>query len=311
VPRAFAIALIALAAHGCPWRADPEQLSPAPGASAPSSASAGLTSTAPADLPPTTRVRGDIDGRFSARRTHVVVGEPVVIDLELRSTRGSLTFSVGGDQRNMATFPTRIAVKAIDVHGAVVCDSVARPALVSFGGPQGGTTLAPGATFRQTFVLNPMCPTLGSPGDLHVTLHRRLTFAGLTLPKPGTRPPRPCDVFPVHEGPLPPSRLPEGYGACEKTMEEAPSITTELDLHVAPFDAAALREATEARLREAGAETPRDDLARYSIAAWVCAWLVCGCDFPKPQGRLEDADVLAVLPAQLPATFPEYCPRKP
>jgi hypothetical protein len=268
-----------------------------------------VTSTAPADVPPTTRVHGDIDGRFSARRARVVVGEPVVIDLELRTTRGSLTFSVGGDQRNMATFPTRIAVKAIDAHGAVGCDSVARPALMSFGGPLVGTTLAPGATFRQTFVLNPMCPALGSPGDLHVTLHRRFTFADLA--KPGTRPSRPCDRFPVHEGPLPPGSLPEGDKTCEKTMEEAPSITTELDLHVAPFDAAALREATEARLREAGAQTPRDDLARDSIAAWVCAWLVCGCDFPKPQGRLEDADVLAVLPAQLPATFPGYCPRKP
>ena len=93
----------------------------------------------------------------------------------------------------------------------------------------------------------------------------------------------------------------------EKLMEARPSVTTELTLHVEPFDAGALRIASEARLREARATTPRDEIGRNRLATYLCDWVACGCPKAAPGGEVTDADVLSALPKRLPASFPKYC----
>jgi hypothetical protein len=296
------VALAVLAARGCPPRAEPVQVRSEPSASA-----VPPVSPAPPRLP-ITRLRGDIEGRFSVRRTRVVAGEPIVVDLEIRSP---LAVAFGGDVLNLAGFPTRVAVKATDAAGAAVCDSVGKPVLVSMGGPGGDRALAAGETYRESFVLNPSCPALGSPGDYHVTLHRRLTNGSMRVKDPASPLPSPCDVFPVHEGPLPAGRAP----LCAELVDAAPSVTTELDLHVEPFDAAALRAQTAARLAEASSATPRDDIGRQSLAIWICGWLTCachaacGCPNAVPSiVAVADADLAGILPAALPASFPASCP---
>jgi hypothetical protein len=200
-------------------------------------------------------------------------------------------------------------VKATDAGGAAVCDSVAKPAFPTFGGVVGDQTFAQGEPYRESFVLNPVCPSLGSPGDLHVTLHRRVSRMGMHTPQPGSTTPLSCDIHPIHEGPLR-ERYP---AACVEMMDTLPSITTELDIHVDPFDAGAVRAATAARLAEAAAARPKDEMGRARIADWVCGWLACGCHAacgcPAPAPGVADADLLDALPAALPAKFPAPCPR--
>src|SRR5205814_1959314 len=96
-----------------------------------------------------------------------------------RSTRGPLRVYVGGDQRNQAGYPTRLALQAFDDKGAVVCDSVASPALPNFGGIGSEWKLEAGETFRETAVLNPMCPALATPGEYRLLLHRRISHDGM------------------------------------------------------------------------------------------------------------------------------------
>ncbi len=295
--------LAVLGALGCARRERaPLELRPDPSASARPSAVTRAPSP-PAPKQPDTRVRGDLAGGFSLRRARVVAGEPVVADLELRSTHGPLVIFVGGDQRNAAGFPTRVGVRATDAAGAVVCDSVGKPELMNFGGIGSDRELAQGEPYRESLVLNPACGALGVPGDYHVTLHRRVTDLKLVTTLPGSKVPTSCDVYPVNEGALPP-----GYpAACEKLMEARPSVTTELTLHVEPFDAGALRIASEARLREARATTPRDEIGRNRLATYLCDWVACGCPKAAPGGEVTDADVLSALPKRLPASFPKYC----
>lgn len=294
------------AALGCARRAEPPQLRPDPSASAlppPSAASGAPEPFGKVGLYPPTRLRGDLVGGFTLRRTSVAAGEPIVVDLELRSTRGPLVIYVGGDQRNAAGYPTRVAVKALNAFGGVACDSVAKPELMNFGGIGGERTLREGDTYRESLVLNPACGALGVRGDYAVTLHRRVTDTKMVTTLPGSKDPTSCDLYPVHEG-----ALPAGYpAACEKMMEARASVTTELRLHVTDFDATAVRRESELRLREAGATTPRDEIGRARLTTWLCGWVACGCPKASPSGEVTDGDVLGALPARLPPKFPKMC----
>lgn len=262
------------------------------------------TSSAPAPppQPDVTRVRGDIEGSIRLGSRRVVAGEPIVAMVEVKPLKSPLPVFVGGDQRNEAYYPMRLTVKAFDDHGAVVCDLVDKPAIPSFGGIGSEHTIKLGDTFRETAVLNPVCPALATPGDYRLVLHRRLAPGTLTIVKPGTTIPLSCDVYPVHEGPLPKGNEP----GCGPLMDALPSVTSEIMLHVDPFDAEAVRGATKARLDEAVLPTI-DETARSRIAIYVCDWLSCACP-PAPFGapRL-DADLLGALPSSLPKTFPAAC----
>jgi hypothetical protein len=301
--RAAICALIcALPILACGRRDDGATVRPDPSASARPSTAKTFTPPPPAP-PPITRIQGDLAGGFSLRRRRVVAGEPVVVDLELRGTRGPLTIFVGGDQRNAANFPTRVAVRATDASGAVVCDSVAKPELMSFGGLGGDRTFKEGERYRDTFVLNPECGALGVPGDYHVTLHRRVTDTTLVTTLPGSTTKTSCDVYPVHEGALP-AGLP---APCVAMMDARPSITSELDLHVDPFDAASVRRASEEHLRLASSATPPDEIGSARLRNYLCGWLSCGCAAKPPGVPLSDADVIGALPAKLPRSFPKPC----
>jgi hypothetical protein len=164
---------------------------------------------------------------------------------------------------------------------------------MSFGGIGSDWTLKEGETFREGLVLGPACSALAKPGDYRVTLHRRLAFGSMTTKTPGSTVPTSCDVHPLHENGLPPGIL----AGCLKQLEDLPSVTTELSLHVDPFDAARLRKAVEARLSESTA-----DVAHERVKIYACSWLACACP-PSPT----DADVLAALPASLPPKFPRSC----
>src|SRR5437870_3347158 len=61
-----------------------------------------------------TRVKGDIEGKLTLRSAHVVVGEPIVAIVEAKPKSGTLLVYVGGDQRNEAGYPTRVALRAMD-----------------------------------------------------------------------------------------------------------------------------------------------------------------------------------------------------
>jgi hypothetical protein len=90
-------------------------------------ASARVSGERPArEGPDVTRERGNVDGRFTMTSHRVVAGEPIIARLEV-TARAPLRVYVGGDQRNMGLFPTRIGVRVVDEHGAVVCDSVRAP----------------------------------------------------------------------------------------------------------------------------------------------------------------------------------------
>jgi hypothetical protein len=289
---------------GCTRRAEPPQLRPDPSASALARPSAVASAPQFGDgLSPPTRLYGNLAGGFTLRRTSVTAGEPVVVDLELRSTRGPLVIYVGGDQRNAAGYPTRMAVKATTTFRGVVCDSVAKPELANFGGLGGERTLREGEPYRESFVLNPACGALGVPGDYTITLHRRVTDTKMVTVLPGSKDLTSCDLYPVHAG-----ELPAGYpAACAKLMETRPSATAELQLHVAAFDAAALRRESEARLREAALATPADEIGRARLTTWLCGWVACGCPKASPSGEVTDADVLGALPKRLPPKFPKMC----
>lgn len=242
-------------------------------------------------------MHGQIDGRFVPASSSVIVGEPVVITLEVRPTVGPMHAVVGGDGRNSAAFPTRVAVKAIDLSsGDTVCDNVKTPPFPSFGGIGSEQTFAKGQWLRDPFVLNPACPGLAHPGRYRITLHRRLTDLQMKVTKPGATHATSCDVHPLHEGP---ASFP-GEPACERLLDARPSVTTEFELSVEPFDAHSLRRAVQARLRDTS-----DEMGRQRLTRWLCGWLACGC---STKGGATDADVLSALPASLPGAFPAPCP---
>ncbi|MGZ3419928.1 MAG: hypothetical protein ACXVEE_18780 [Polyangiales bacterium] len=250
-------------------------------------------SVPPPKKPDVTRVRGAIEGRYTLSSARVVVGEPIVAKLEVKSTKGPLTLFVGGDQRNEANYPMRVGITVTDANGAVVCDSVDKPELLSFGGIGSDQTFKEGETFVEGAVLDPMCAALAKPGDYRITLHRRLASGSMTILPPAAKVPTSCDVHPVHETAIP-AGLPPG---CVKQLEDLPSVTTELSLHVDPFDAAKLRASVAARLAES-----KQDVLHSRIVIWACDWLACSC--PKSPS---DADVLASLPNTLPPKFPLSC----
>jgi hypothetical protein len=266
-------------------------------------------STSP-KLPPSpdvTRIVGDLEGTLSLRSHRVVVGEPIVANVDVRPLKSALKVFVGGDQRNEAAYPMRIALKAFDDKGAVVCDLVDKPAIPSFGGIGSEQTVKVGETFHETAVLDAVCPAFATPGDYRVILHRRFAPGGLTVTKPGSTIPLSCDYYPVHEGPIPAGYEPK----CTPLMDALPSITSEIMLHVAPFDAAAVRLATEARLHEASAATPIDEVARSRVSVWICGWVSCACPASPPGLPLADKDVVGAIPAALPKTFPRACRTAP
>ncbi len=257
----------------------------------------------PTKVTDTTRLRGDIDGRFTLRATRVTAFEPIVAHLDVRSTKGAIPIFVGGDQRNAAMYPLRIAIRATNAKGEVVCDSVAKPAVWSFGGIGGERTFAEGETFHETAVLNALCPALATPGDYKLFLHRRLAPGTLILKPLDGGVPRSCDIHPVHEG-----ALPSGYEAgCVKMMDGLPSVTTELALHVDPFSAATLHSGSETAL--SGLKKEHDEVGRERVIAWLCGWVACACPtMTSPSATsLADAVVLGALPKVPPATFPRSC----
>lgn len=238
---------------------------------------------------PEHRLRGEIAGGFVVARQEVRVAEPVMIAFEVRSTKGPMTVFVGGDQRNAAAFPTRIGVKVQRVDdGETVCDSVASPAIPSFGGPGGDRQLAEGELLRESFVLNPMCPALAEPGTYRVSLHRRITSMAMVIDVKGTR--TSCDLSPVHEdGPL--RGLPDG---CAEMMEAVPSVTTVFDLEVLPYDRVAVQMAIDGAYARANATSPKDEIAKNRLDAWLKGWVTCGAD---------------ALPAEVPKTLGTGCAR--
>jgi hypothetical protein len=269
-------------------------------------------STKPDPKPPpdddVVRTHGDIEGKIFLRSRVVVVGEPVMAVVEARSTKGPLKVYVGGDQRNSAGYPTRLAMRVIDAQGGVVCDTVDHPVLPNFGGIGSEQTVPEKETWNEDAVLNPMCPALAKPGDYRLILHRRLAHGGMITSTPGTTVPTSCDAYPVNEGPLP-----KGYPpGCYPQMDALPWITTETTVHVDPFDAARLKVAIETRLHEAAtpASPPSwyNGDARWRLSIWICEWLSCGCKSLPGTGDHTDAELQSVLPAALPKTFPDECP---
>ena len=251
------------------------------------------TQSASSTRPSAHRVHGAIQGRFASDRRTYAVAEPILIDFEARPTNGSLRVFVGGDGRNQAAFPTRVAVKAVDVaSGKTVCDNVASPPFPSFGGPGSELVFTPQEPLRDRFVLNPACPGLGNPGIYRVTLHRRLTDLSLKVQRPGEKYPTSCDVHPIHEGP---AKIP-GFPECEKLIATVPSVTSEIEISITPYDASALRRSLDPKL---------DDATRQRVALWVCGWVACGCA-RKPTPPF--SDILAAIPQALPGSFPAACP---
>lgn len=247
-----------------------------------------------------TVVHGAIEGEIAIASASVVVGEPIVAVVTARSRNGVLPVYVGGDQRNAAAFPTRLTFKVFDAKNQLVCDTLAKPALMSFGGLGGVRTFPAGTVFRETAVLNAMCPALATPGDYRLVLHRRLAHDAMNIHRPGNDTPLSCDIYPVHEGPLP-----EGYEAgCAPIMAGLPSLTRSIPLHVAPFDAVRFRQGTEARWREADG-TPNSE-GRARIGAWLNGWVTCPRTEPTPPERAS----LGALPDRLPPSFPAACPRE-
>lgn len=242
-----------------------------------------------------TRLRGPIAGGYSLASARVVVGEPIVAKLSVKSTKGPLTVFVGGDQRNESNYPMRVGITVTDAGGAVVCDSVDSREIMSFGGIGSDQTFKEGETFFEGAVLNPACKAFAKPGDYRITLHRRLAFMSMTTTTPGSSVPTSCDVHPVHEDVLP-KGLPPG---CYKQLEDLPAVTSVLSLHVDPFDAAKVRTAFAARLAES------NDVLHARVVTYGCGFVACACP-PSPK----DSDVLAALPAALPAKFPRSCASK-
>ncbi|MBI2388147.1 MAG: hypothetical protein HYV09_00910 [Deltaproteobacteria bacterium] len=285
---ALLASMIALACRrDAPVDVRPDPTPPSPSPAPPS----------PAPKPaPAHRVRGDLDGRFGLASDRVVVGEPIVVELAARPTKAPLTVFVGGDMRNVANYPLRFGVRAWDASGALVCDLVDKPPFPSFGGMGSDRVIPVGDTFRERVVLNPACPALATPGSYRVSVHRRFTTMAMTITKPGSPVPLSCDVVPIHEDPLP-SWLDPG---CAKLLAGAPSVTSDLRINVAPYDAKAARAATEARLREA----PTDEILRHRIERHLCGFVTCSC----PKSPLSAADLVSAIPAAPAKTFPGACP---
>jgi hypothetical protein len=280
-----AILIVACHRDAIEVRRDPAPPSPSPSVSPP-----------PEPPKPKTRVHGDIDGRFTIANANVFAGEPIVVELEFQPLSADLTVFFGGDMRNQANYPMRFAVRATDAGGKEVCDLVAKPALMSFGGPGSDRVIAKGELYRERFVLNPACPALATPGSYRVTVHRRLTRMSMTIKKPGSPTPMSCDVTPIHEDPLPAWIDP----ACAKMLTDAPSVTTELAIVVKPFDQKEVRAAIAARLHEA----PKDETLRHRVQAFVCRFVTCSC----PALPAAESDLLAAIGATPQPTFPASCP---
>lgn len=252
---------------------------------------------APSPTPPVVvvvnRVHGDIDGRFTGPSV-AFVGEPIVVEMNVRPKSGPLTFFNGGDMRNVANYPLHFAVKAMDASGAVACDVVATPPFPSFGGPGSDMTVKLGDGYRERVVINPACPALSKPGSYRVTIHRRFITSSTVIRKPGAAYPISCDIAPVHE--TLPTWIDPG---CAKLLEGAPSITTELPIEIKPFDAMKVRTATEKTLRD----ITGDEIVHYRIERHICSFVSCAC--PKSP---TDADLVAAIPLVLPKSFPAPCP---
>ena len=240
---------------------------------------------------------GKIAGEFVVPKRVVRVAEPIMASFEARSLAGPLVVAVGGDQRNAAYFPMRVAVKVERIADqTVVCDSVESPAIMSFGGPGFDRTLAEGELLRESFVLNPICPALATPGSYRVTLHRRMTSMQMVTKQCGADVPTSCDVHPLHEE----SSL-EGLPAeCVGTLREVPSVTTTFELAVLPYDRSEVKTAIDAAYARADAAEPKDDIANDRIDAWLCGWVSCAC-----QGLVDGRT--APLPDQPPEIHASGC----
>jgi hypothetical protein len=249
--------------------------------------------TPPPAPAPVNRVKGDIDGRFVGP-TSAIVAEPIVIAMELTAKK-PLTYFNGGDQRNAANYPMHFSVKATDASGAVVCDLVEKPALMSFGGLGSDMTVKAGDTYRESIVINPACPALATPGKYLVTIHRRFAASTLTFTKPGAKYPTSCDISPVHEA-LPAGTDPD----CARLINGVPSLTTELPIEILPFDATKARAATAKTLKELG----KNEIAHHRIERHLCGYVSCTC----PKSPVSDADLVAAIADPLPKSFPGNCP---
>ena len=250
---------------------------------------------APPTPSPVHRVKGDLEGRFSAPIS-AIVAEPIVVTMDVRAGKSGMEFFNGGDQRNVANYPLHFAVKATDDTGAVVCDVVEKPPFPSFGGIGSDMKVAAGDAYRERIVINPACPALATPGRYRVTIHRRFIPSSLTFTKPGAKYPTSCDMAPIHET-LPTGTEPE----CARLLATVASLTSELPIEILPFDVTKARAATEKTLKEIG----KDEIARHRIERHLCGYVSCTC--PKT-GPIADPDLIAAIASPLPKSFPSYCP---
>lgn len=252
-------------------------------------------STPPAPPVVETRVKGDIEGRFTVLQPRALVGEPIVVELSVRPKGKPLFFFNGGDMRNVANYPMHFAVKAIDASGGTdTCDLVDKPPFPSFGGSGSDQTVKVGDEFRERVVINPACPLLAKPGTYKVTIHRRFISSSMVVHAVGAAYPISCDVAPVHED------LPKWIDpGCAKLLASAPSVTSVFTLEIKPFDAAAVRLATERTLKAIAG----DEIVHHRLERHLCSFVSCAC----PKGP-KDADLVAAIPAVLPASFPAPCP---
>ncbi len=233
---------------------------------------------------PEHRVHGNVAGGFFvAGGKYPRVGEPVVVTFEVHSTDGPMTVFVGGDQRNAAYFPTQVAVKVQRVEdGAIVCDSVTAPAIPSFGGPGSDRTMKEDEVLRESFVLNPMCPALAEPGSYRITLHRRILSMAHVLRPPEVDTPTSCMANPLHED-SPLTGYPTG---CVEMLKDAPSVATSFELGVQPYERVPVESAISAAYARADASTPKDEVLKNRLDAWLKGWVKCdgkplGDDAPK------------------------------
>jgi hypothetical protein len=220
------------------------------------------------------RVVGDISGQFAVAKQTVRVAEPIMVALEVRSLDGPLVVFAGGDSRNAAYFPMQVGVKVQRMaDGAVVCDSVASPAIMNFGGPGGDRTLGEGELMRESFVLNPICPALATPGNYRVSLHRRLMSMRMMTKPPGAKVPTSCHAFPLHED----AELEGLHAECIRMLREAPSVTTNVEIEVLPYQREEVQAAIAGAYARADASDPKDEIAKSRIDAWLCNWVSCAC----------------------------------
>jgi hypothetical protein len=238
---------------------------------------------------PVVRTRGEISARFAPEKARYLLGEPMLLDLEVSNTsREPLEFD---DRVWRYTWSVR------SERDEVLCETRSKGGRIGSGFFR-RIRLEPGEIHRDTLLLNAFCGSFAEAGRYLVSMTRSLAHDN-AFPTDAA-----CDDFDP--------RHPDAGGdpACADGGTAPPAVASRFWIEIAAWDAAALRARlatfNEERLAAARAHDYYRDGALTAYGDWFCDHVRCDC--PPTWNRWDHWLEKAI--ARVPEQMGAHCRRR-